>query len=67
MSRGEFSIIMANIGIEGGLSAILQPFAALYVLILAIIGPLLTKESKHIYGFLNSVFKWKKPNPQESK
>ncbi len=38
VTRSEFSIIMANIGIEGGLSAILQPFAALYVLILAIIG-----------------------------
>ena len=26
----------------------LQPFAALYVLILAVLGPLLTKESHHI-------------------
>lgn len=60
VSRGEFSIIMANIGIAGGLASILQPFAALYVLILAILGPLLTKESKMIYGLLNKVFKWKK-------
>ncbi|WP_210609402.1 cation:proton antiporter [Priestia flexa] len=60
VSRGEFSIIMANIGIAGGLASILQPFAALYVLILAILGPLLTKESKVIYGLLNKVFKWKK-------
>ncbi|MFS3928500.1 cation:proton antiporter [Priestia flexa] len=59
VSRGEFSIIMANIGIAGGLASILQPFAALYVLILAILGPLLTKESKMIYGLLNKVFKWK--------
>lgn len=62
VSRGEFSIIMANIGIAGGLSANLKPFAALYVLILAIIGPLLTKESKRIYEFLNKIFKWNKSN-----
>ncbi|AME05862.1 cation:proton antiporter [Bacillus siamensis] len=61
VSRGEFSIIVANLGIAGGLSASLKPFAALYVLILAIFGPLLTKESKRIYLLLNSVFKWKKP------
>lgn len=61
VSRGEFSIIVANLGIAGGLSASLKPFAALYVLILAIFGPLLTKESKRIYLLLNSVFKWKTP------
>lgn len=61
VSRGEFSIIMANLGIAGGLSSSLKPFAALYVLILAILGPLLTKESKQVYEFLNKIFKWKKP------
>lgn len=59
VSRGEFSIIVANLGIAGGLSATLKPFAALYVLILAILGPLLTKESKRIYRLLNKIFKWK--------
>lgn len=49
VSRGEFSIVMANLGKAGGLMTILQPFAALYVLILAILGPLLTKESKRVY------------------
>lgn len=43
VSRGEFSIIMANIGIAGGLMSVLKPFSALYVLILSILGPLLTK------------------------
>lgn len=61
VSRGEFSIIMANLGIAGGLMPILKPFSALYVLILAILGPLLTKESKAIYNFLNKIFKWKVP------
>ncbi|MHA6168122.1 K(+)/H(+) antiporter subunit KhtU [Bacillus mojavensis] len=66
VSRGEFSIIVANLGIAGGLSATLKPFAALYVLILAILGPLLTKESKWIYRQLNKVFKWK-PDAQPVK
>jgi CPA2 family monovalent cation:H+ antiporter-2 len=49
VSRGEFSIIMANVAKSGGLLPVLQPFAALYVLILAILGPLLTKESDRLY------------------
>ncbi|MBB3111920.1 CPA2 family monovalent cation:H+ antiporter-2 [Paenibacillus phyllosphaerae] len=58
MARGEFSIIMANLAKAGGLLAIIQPFAALYVLILAILGPLLTKENKFIYRLLDKVFKF---------
>lgn len=50
VSRGEFSIIMANVARAGGLLPVIQPFAALYVLILAVLGPLLTKESDRIYG-----------------
>ncbi|CAN5496812.1 K(+)/H(+) antiporter subunit KhtU [soil metagenome] len=56
VSRGEFSIIMANLALAGGLLPILQPFAALYVLILAVLGPLLTKESRRIYTVFNKVF-----------
>jgi monovalent cation:H+ antiporter-2, CPA2 family len=56
LSRGEFSIIMANLAKEGGLDPVLQPFAALYVLILAVLGPLLTKESERIYGLLAKLF-----------
>ncbi|MCM3540562.1 cation:proton antiporter [Priestia endophytica] len=67
VSRGEFSIIVANLGIAGGLSATLKPFAALYVLILAILGPLLTKESKHVFNFLNKIFKWQKPKEKKKK
>lgn len=58
MARGEFSIILANLGLAGGLSGILMPFTALYVLMLAILGPLMAKESKNIYKLLNKVFKW---------
>lgn len=50
LARGEFSIIIANLALAGGLAAIIQPFAALYVLILASVAPLLAKESERIYG-----------------
>lgn len=58
VSRGEFSIILASLAKAGGLLAFVQPFAALYVLILAISGPLLTKESRRIYNLLARLFKW---------
>lgn len=67
VSRGEFSVIMANMGIAGGLMPILQPFSALYVLILAILGPLLTKESRHVYLFLNRIFKWERSSNRDRK
>ena len=52
LGRGEFSIIVAKLAQAGGLLPLLQPFAALYVLILATFAPLLAKESEAIYGFL---------------
>ena len=56
VSRGEFSIILANLAKAGNLLPIIQPFAALYVLILAIIGPILTKESDRIYDLSLRLF-----------
>ncbi|MFB5267975.1 cation:proton antiporter [Paenibacillus enshidis] len=67
VSRGEFSIIMANLGREGGLMEILQPFAAIYVLILAILGPVLTKQSKPVFMALNKVLKFKDPRIRKEK
>lgn len=55
LARGEFSIIIANLAQAGGLAAILQPFAALYVLILASAAPLLAKESERIYGLFTKL------------
>lgn len=52
VSRGEFSIVVASLAKAGGLLPILQPFAALYVLILAILGPLLTRESQRVHRAL---------------
>lgn len=48
-ARGEFSIIMANIGKAGGLNPIIQSFVVVYVLILSIVAPILTKESRTIW------------------
>lgn len=50
LGRGEFSIIVAKLAQSGGLLPIIQPFAALYVLILATFAPLLAKESDRIYS-----------------
>ena len=47
---------VAGLQKAGGLAQVLQPFAALYLLILAVLGPLLTKESERIYGLLATLF-----------
>jgi CPA2 family monovalent cation:H+ antiporter-2 len=57
LARGEFSIIIVNLALAGGLMAVLQPFAALYVLILASASPLLAKESERIYGLCAKLFR----------
>jgi len=59
-ARGEFTIIIATLGLSAGLSTKLQPFTALYVLTLAILAPILAKNSKHIHGALDKVFGWSK-------
>jgi CPA2 family monovalent cation:H+ antiporter-2 len=57
LARGEFSIIIVNLAIAGSLMPVLQPFAALYVLILASASPLLAKESERIYGLFARLFR----------
>lgn len=52
LARGEFSIIIVNLAIAGGLMGVLQPFAAMYVLILASASPLLAKESERIHDLV---------------
>ncbi|TYP92962.1 potassium/proton antiporter membrane subunit (CPA2 family) [Sphingobacterium allocomposti] len=51
-ARGEFSIIMANIGKAGGLLPVVQSFVVVYVLILSVVSPLLTKESRNLWNAL---------------
>jgi len=66
LARGEFSIIIVNLAIAGGLLAVLQPFAALYVLILASGSPLLAKESERLYDlYTRIVTRLRKPKVEE--
>lgn len=55
LGRGEFSIIVAKLAQTGGLAPMIQPFAALYVLILATFAPLLAKESQRIAAFFEKL------------
>jgi CPA2 family monovalent cation:H+ antiporter-2 len=55
LGRGEFSIIVAKLAQASGLASLIQPFAALYVLILATFAPLLAKESERIYVLVERV------------
>jgi monovalent cation:H+ antiporter-2, CPA2 family len=42
LGRGEFSLILATLAVSAGLDARIGPFVALYVLVLAVLGPLLS-------------------------
>jgi CPA2 family monovalent cation:H+ antiporter-2 len=44
--RGEFSILIAGLGVSAGLEPQLGPFSAAYVLFLAILGPLLMRAAE---------------------
>jgi CPA2 family monovalent cation:H+ antiporter-2 len=57
LGRGEFSIIVAKLAQAGGLLPLLQPFAALYVLILATFAPILAKESEAVYALFERVLR----------
>ena len=46
LGRGEFSIILAALAASAGLDPRIGPFVALYVLILAVLGPLLAARSR---------------------
>jgi K+:H+ antiporter subunit KhtU len=56
LGRGEFSIIVAKLAQAGALAPLLQPFAALYVLLLATLAPLLAKESERLYTLFSRLF-----------
>ncbi|WP_174856216.1 cation:proton antiporter domain-containing protein [Streptomyces otsuchiensis] len=48
LARGEFSLILATLAIAAGLDARIGPFVALYVLLLAVIAPLLASGSRFL-------------------
>ena len=43
VARGEFSIVIAGLGVDAGLNSQLGPFTAAYVLILAVAGPIVAR------------------------
>ncbi len=56
VSRGEFVLILATLAMMGDLNPLLTPFAGLYVLVMAIVGPALAVNSERI-GLLLGVRK----------
>ncbi|MDJ0337695.1 cation:proton antiporter [Cryobacterium sp. PH31-O1] len=48
VNRGEFTLILATLSVSAGLDPRLQPFAGLYVLVMAILGPLFASNSERI-------------------
>lgn len=51
--RGEFSILIAGLGVTAGLAPQLGPLAAVYVLLTAIIGPVLARFDEQLSPLLN--------------
>ncbi|HXH34974.1 MAG TPA: cation:proton antiporter [Plantibacter sp.] len=47
-NRGEFALILATLSLSAGLNPLIQPFAGLYVLIMAIMGPIVAGRSEQI-------------------
>ena len=43
IARGEFSIVIAGIGVAAGVTEPLGPLAAAYVLLMAVAGPVITR------------------------
>jgi monovalent cation:H+ antiporter-2, CPA2 family len=48
LGRGEFSLILATLATAAGLDERIGPFVALYVLVLAVAGPVLTAHSRRV-------------------
>jgi monovalent cation:H+ antiporter-2, CPA2 family len=51
-NRGEFALILATLAAAAGLDARLTPFAGLYILSMAVIGPVLAVNSEKIGAFV---------------
>lgn len=54
VNRGEFTLILATLSVSAGLDPRLQPFAGLYVLVMAIFGPLFAANSEKIGAALRT-------------
>ncbi|MGW0231628.1 cation:proton antiporter [Actinopolymorpha singaporensis] len=56
VARGEFSIVIAGIGVTAGLQPQLGPLATAYVLLLVIAGPLTARYAEPVVGRLRRTF-----------
>jgi monovalent cation:H+ antiporter-2, CPA2 family len=56
LARGEFSLILASLAVVAGLDGRLGPFAAAYVLVLAVAGPLAASRSHRLAAVLARPF-----------
>jgi CPA2 family monovalent cation:H+ antiporter-2 len=54
VARGEFSIVIAGLGVSAGLEPQLGPLAAAYVLFLAVLGPVLARVSEPLGSALSA-------------
>jgi CPA2 family monovalent cation:H+ antiporter-2 len=52
IAHGEFSIVIAGLAVAAGLHARLGPLAATYVLLLAVLGPLITRAADQLAAIL---------------
>ena len=50
VARGEFSIVIAGLGVNAGLEPQSGPLAAAYVLFLAVVGPVLARTIEPLYA-----------------
>jgi len=50
VARGEFSIVIAGLGVNAGLEPQWGPLAAAYVLFLAVVGPVLARTIEPLYA-----------------
>lgn len=65
VGRGEFSLVLATLAATAGLDARVGPFIALYVLVLAVAGPILTTQSRRLGRWVmpERLFPPPKPKP----
>lgn len=54
LSRGEFALILATLAAAAGLDSRIAPFAGLYVLVLAVLGPILATNAPRIGRFVTT-------------
>ncbi|HEU0257657.1 MAG TPA: cation:proton antiporter [Microbacteriaceae bacterium] len=52
VNRGEFTLILATLSVAAGLNGLLSAFAGLYVLVMAVLGPLFAANSERLGALL---------------